>query len=103
LPHPRSSVRLGPPFRTARACPLEDASATQQRACRHEAAGALAVAVSEDADPCRNITSGGHCSATLAVRCGTELDPPVISLLDCAEIDAVCKVDANGEAGCDDP
>jgi hypothetical protein len=55
------------------------------------------------ADPCRNITSGGHCSATLAVRCGVELDPPIISVLDCAEFGAVCKVDAAGEAGCDDP
>ena len=55
------------------------------------------------ADVCRNISSGGHCSATTAIRCGTEVDPPSITVVDCAEFGAVCKVDADGLAGCDDP
>jgi hypothetical protein len=55
------------------------------------------------ADPCRNITSGGHCSATLAIRCGVELSPPIVSVLDCAEMGATCKVGIDGAVGCDDP
>lgn len=53
------------------------------------------------ADPCRNVTSNGHCSATLAIRCPEELPEPSIETFDCAEFGAACVVDAEGVAGCE--
>jgi hypothetical protein len=55
------------------------------------------------ADPCRNLTSAGACSGTTAIRCATEISPPVIAIINCDEVGAVCKVDTAGNAGCDDP
>jgi len=51
-------------------------------------------------DPCRNVTSNGHCSATLAVRCPAELPTPIVTTLDCADLGTTCAVDASGVAGC---
>ena len=52
------------------------------------------------ADPCRNVTSNGHCSATLAIRCPAELPQPTIETFDCAEFGSACVIDADGLAGC---
>lgn len=54
-------------------------------------------------DPCRNVSAGGHCSATSAIRCGNELSTPVVARVDCADFGSVCKVDADGIAACVDP
>ena len=51
-------------------------------------------------DPCRNVSSNGICSATLAIRCPAELPTPIISTLDCADLGTTCAIDASGLAGC---
>ena len=51
--------------------------------------------------PCRSVTSNGHCSSTLAIRCPAELPLPTVITFDCATFGARCVVGADGLAGCE--